>query len=299
MVRVLGRSNPDTGASLGRAIPKARSSAPLSLPASRQDASLKGRACMCEPVRNGLRALRGCGLRSSGAAGPAQGGGQGPRGGAGRCSGPCMAGDGRSPVPREPPREVALAPPSPKRPSAGTHDAGSAPRDPGKGAAHASASAVGTRGRPGGWAKAAPPPSAEPVETKLCKQKDSDYLSGAGASSSAVRLPGAGRVFSSRKAGGARALAPERRPRRLRRERQPLGKERAGLSHKRHVCGAKWEGGLEEPLYMAIGSRIEKEFFFKVAKTGKLAPRGREMSLFYNLHTFYKYFSVFKKTFED
>lgn len=92
MVRVLGRSNPDTGASLGRAIPKARSSAPLSLPASRQDASLKGRACMCEPVRNGLRALRGCGLRSSGAAGPAQGGGQGPRGGAGRCSGPCLAG---------------------------------------------------------------------------------------------------------------------------------------------------------------------------------------------------------------
>lgn len=61
MVRVLGRSNPDTGASLGRAIPKARSSAPLSLPASRQDASLKGRACMCEPVRNGLRALRAAG----------------------------------------------------------------------------------------------------------------------------------------------------------------------------------------------------------------------------------------------
>lgn len=156
-------------------------------------------------------------------------------------------------------------------------------------------------GREGGRA-AGPRPRRLQVPSRLrqnCKQKDSDYLSGAGASSSAVRLPGAGRVFSSRKAGGARALAPERRPRRLRRERQPLGKERAGLSHKRHVCGAKWEGGLEEPLYMAIGSRIEKEFFFKVAKTGKLAPRGREMSFFYNLHTFYKYFSVFKKTFED
>ncbi|CAI9175398.1 unnamed protein product [Rangifer tarandus platyrhynchus] len=61
---------------------------------------------------------------------------------------------------------------------------------------------------PDGWAEAAPPQSAELLGAKLWKQKDSDYLSGAGADSSAVRLPGAGRVFSSRKAGGALEPSP-------------------------------------------------------------------------------------------
>lgn len=41
-----------------------------------------------------------------------------------------------------------------------------------------------------GSAEAAPPQSAALALTKLWKEKDSDYLSGAGAGSSAVRLPG-------------------------------------------------------------------------------------------------------------
>lgn len=152
-------------------------------------------------------------LRVSALRRPASGDERGPRGGAAGCSGRRVPGSGRSPVPRAPPLQVAPAPPPPppERPSARGPDTRSARRDPRRGAARASASPVrswGREGEPDGWAEAAPPPSVELVGAKLWKQKDSNYLSGAGAGSSAVRLPGAGRVFSSRKAGGARELSP-------------------------------------------------------------------------------------------
>ena len=199
-MRVLKRGVPHARAPLGRAIPKAGSAAPLSTPAG-------VRAC-ANVSETGALELRVSALRR-----PASGDGRGPRGGAGDCSGWRVPGSGRSPLPRTPPLQVAPAPPPPERPSARGPDTRSARRDPCRGAARASAPPVrswGREGEPDGWAEAAPPPSAELVGAKLWKQKDSDYLSGAGAGagSSAVRLPGAGRVFSSRKAGAARELSP-------------------------------------------------------------------------------------------
>lgn len=48
---------------------------------------------------------------------------------------------------------------------------------------------------------------------------------------------------------------------------------------------------------MATGSRIGKVFFFfKWAKLENLPHGRREMSFFYNLNIFYKYFSISNKT---
>lgn len=117
--------------------------------------------------------------------------GGGPRGGEGGSSGQRLPGGGRSHEPRAPPLAVAPAPTPPKCPSAPAPDAQSAPRDPRRGAASAATAPVWAGRRPDGSAEAAPPRRAEVVWSKLGKQKDSYYLSGAGtgAGSSAVRLP--------------------------------------------------------------------------------------------------------------
>lgn len=148
---------------------------------------------MCERVRTLGNALQTVGL----------GGGQGPPGaeGARWASGCCLAERARCPA-RRPSR--SLPSPPPERPSAGVLEARRRPgTDAGVGQRCSRASLGGREGRAG----TAPPLSAGLALPKLRKQKDSDYLSGAGAGSSAVRLPlpGAGRVFSSRKAGGAPA----------------------------------------------------------------------------------------------